>query len=235
MLEQFKWRHKDYVMLINEELKQSYDFVKIKTKIQQSLELIFDNFIEVDDRISLITYGKNVKKLFNLVGYNKNQVQLRNQIKQLEFVEDPKPDSKASQNVDGDVEKLFPRPGQSDLLKALKEVISEFVEGNGGPNDQLKNMKDRNTQVLLLFTSKFDLTRAFRETPDELDKVIFDMHALKINVIIFGYEIGLSRMEQASIKDRFNDFEEPDQVLRPRTYDEQQVFKFVNRLLTFNP
>ena len=65
-------------MLINEEIKESYDVVPIRNKILLSLELIFDQYIEQNDRISLIKYGKNIKKLFNLVAYNRNQTQLRN-------------------------------------------------------------------------------------------------------------------------------------------------------------
>ena len=30
------------------------------------------------DRISIMTYGKNVRKMFNLVSINKNRTQLRN-------------------------------------------------------------------------------------------------------------------------------------------------------------
>jgi len=47
-------------------------------KVQADLELIFDKGLEDKDRISLITYSKNCRRLFSLVEKEKNFVQLRN-------------------------------------------------------------------------------------------------------------------------------------------------------------
>jgi len=76
MLDTFKKKSKDYVFLINEDVKGSEladlnkfeVFFENDVKILKSLEMIFDNFVEPSDRLSLMTYGKNTRKLFNLVG-----------------------------------------------------------------------------------------------------------------------------------------------------------------------
>ena len=44
---------------------------------------MFDKHITKYDNIALMTYGRNTKKLFNLVPVGKNKTQLRNQIKHL--------------------------------------------------------------------------------------------------------------------------------------------------------
>ena len=77
-------------------------------------------------------------------------------------------------------------PSNSNHLKAMKEAIAEFVEASGGPAVQ-HEAKDKTKRVLCIFTSMFDLSQANKE---ELNQVIFNLNALKINVVIFGYEIG---------------------------------------------
>ena len=46
-----------------------------------------------------------------------------------------------------------------------------------------------NTRVLVIFTSKFNLEKEFKQE-EELNNVIFKLHALKIQIIIFGYDLG---------------------------------------------
>jgi uncharacterized protein YjiK len=45
---------------------------------------MFEKGLELKDRISLITYSKNCRRLFSLVEKERNYVQLRNQIMRLE-------------------------------------------------------------------------------------------------------------------------------------------------------
>jgi hypothetical protein len=82
LLEQFNKKSKDYIFLVNEDFTKDNRVInqteKIEYKIKKSLELIFDNYIEHTDRLSLMTYGKNTKKMFSLVGIEKNKTQLRN-------------------------------------------------------------------------------------------------------------------------------------------------------------
>ena len=48
-------------------------------------------------------------------------------------------------------------------------------------------MKDnKNKRVLVIFTSKFNLTNFSKE---DLNQAIMNLHLLEINVIIFGYEL----------------------------------------------
>jgi hypothetical protein len=52
--------------------------------LQGHLDFIFEKGLEFKDRISLITYSKNCRRLFSLVEKERNYVQLRNQIMRLE-------------------------------------------------------------------------------------------------------------------------------------------------------
>ena len=81
LLEQFNQKNKDYIFLVNEEVKPSYREEEnlIENKVQKTLQLIFDEKIESNDRISLMTFkNKRTKVLFNLVGIQKNMTQLKN-------------------------------------------------------------------------------------------------------------------------------------------------------------
>jgi len=87
MIDEYRHRDKDIIFLVNEYTKESNDRSDpIQVKIARSLLYIFDNHVsapvgrELDahrecpgDRISLMSYGKNVRKLFNLVHIKKNR------------------------------------------------------------------------------------------------------------------------------------------------------------------
>ena len=68
VLDEYKKKNKDYIFLVNEDIKPS-QFInkKLDVMIKRHLEQIFDQHMEPNDRLSLMTYGKNTKKLFNLV------------------------------------------------------------------------------------------------------------------------------------------------------------------------
>jgi hypothetical protein len=73
LLDAFQNNNKDYIFLVNEDLKSSRnDADPIEEKLKNTLTLIFKEHIKSEDRISLMTYGKNTKKLFNLVNTHKN-------------------------------------------------------------------------------------------------------------------------------------------------------------------
>jgi uncharacterized protein YjiK len=74
LIESFKYKNKGVVFLVNVEKSMNAEL----TKVQADLELIFDKGLEDKDRISLITYSKNCRRLFSLVEKEKNFVQLRN-------------------------------------------------------------------------------------------------------------------------------------------------------------
>lgn len=82
-------------------------------KISQTLTTVLDNdngAVEDKDRISLIKYARNLRRVFTLVEKDKNFVQLKNQVENLAVDRE--------ENV------------QSQLAKALKATIFEFVRGN---------------------------------------------------------------------------------------------------------
>ena len=75
--------------MVNEEVRPSrFPDDHIDDKIKRSLAYIFDTHVESSnkvalkkqegDRISLMQYGKNVKRMFSLVSINQNKTQLRN-------------------------------------------------------------------------------------------------------------------------------------------------------------
>jgi hypothetical protein len=76
--EQFNKRRKDYMFLVNEDVKHGLEESRIEVKIKRSIELIFDSFVSSEDRISLLSYGRNPKLHFNLVRCQNNRVQLKN-------------------------------------------------------------------------------------------------------------------------------------------------------------
>lgn len=69
----------------------------------------------------------------------------------------------------------------SNLVKALIEVVNEFVAAEKNKQSEMK------ARYVLLFTSKFSIEEASR---DEIRKLCFYLHSLSINLLIFGYEIG---------------------------------------------
>ena len=103
MMDSFKHRNKDIVFLVNINHSAVANNLEI---IKDSLKQIFDKGLEADDRISLITYAKNARIVFSLVGKDQNFTQLRNQINRIE----------ANSNA------------PSNVYKALKEAIKEFKD-----------------------------------------------------------------------------------------------------------
>jgi uncharacterized protein YjiK len=75
-------------------------------KIQQHLHQIFETGLEDRDRISLITYSRNCRRLFSLIEKDRNFVQLKNQIERIEANQKSKP----------------------NLYKAVKEAVKEFLD-----------------------------------------------------------------------------------------------------------
>ena len=84
-----------------------------------------------------MVYGKNTKTLFNLVGVQKNLTQLKNQINEIKFTE-----IKTPTNVGADTDRdkgakdqsfeLDKSNKHSNILKAIKTALNEFIENAGG-------------------------------------------------------------------------------------------------------
>lgn len=172
MLDTFKKKNKDYIFLVNEDVKQSTYNERLDIKITKSLEMIFDLFVDPRDRLALMSYGKNTKKLFNLVSIKDNKTQLRNQINGINLKVSHQSQvlrmEGAENSSDESVDPMDrPQPSNSNLIKAIKESITEFVDN--------KQAVQINKRVLVLFTTKFDLSEVDK---DELQQVIFNLHAL---------------------------------------------------------
>lgn len=78
-----------------------------------------------------MTYRKNTKKLFNLVGIEKNMTQLKNQISKKMLLTSRVPagpqntivsiEDKSEEDLDGAYSK-------QNILRAIQDAINEFVE-----------------------------------------------------------------------------------------------------------
>ena len=81
-------RNRDFVFLVNQSDHIPVDVISerramstLMTKVAQTLSNVLDNengAIEDQDRISLIKYGRNLRRIFTLVEKEKNFVQLKN-------------------------------------------------------------------------------------------------------------------------------------------------------------
>jgi hypothetical protein len=158
----------------------------IEKKIKLALEYIFERHVEFGqnqsnadaltgsggDRVSVMTYGKNVKKLFNLVSMTKNRTQLRNQIGHLQMTEvggknynnklqenKQKSEFKSmntgiqsqAQNRNTD---LYEKSKKGNIIKALETAIAEFID-KGATVQKLDSgsLNDENKRVIVIFTS----------------------------------------------------------------------------------
>ena len=64
-----------------------------------------------------------------------------------------------------------------NLLKALDHAIDEFVD---------HDINGNSIKIIMLLTSQFD----FPSDKKKLDLIIKKLHALKIHLVILGYDIG---------------------------------------------
>lgn len=75
----------------------------------------------------------------------------------------------------------------------MNEAVNEFLEVDVDKSQSKQNARQNNNiRVIVIFTSKFNLSTVDR---NELTSLIFKLHVLKINVVIFGYEIGNEELE----------------------------------------
>jgi hypothetical protein len=81
------------------------------------------------------------------------------------------------------------------LIKALNQAIDEFI-------DKGIDSANQHRRVIIIFTSLFDMPAG---EESKLEKVIRKIHALSINLIIFGYEISKSISSDSQEESRFRD------------------------------
>ena len=93
----FRHRNRDFIFLVNQSEWIDHNNFAAQTmrfripKIRQTLTKILENdngAVEDKDRISLIKYARNLRRIFTLVEKEKNFVQLKNQVETLTVDED---------------------------------------------------------------------------------------------------------------------------------------------------
>ena len=111
-------------------------------KIAQTLTKVLDNengAIEDKDRISLIKYSRDLRRVFTLVEKEKNFVQLKNQVEHLKV------------DRDDSVQ-------QSQVARALKATIVEFVRGSSYWQ-QLNDVSQHETNISISQFSNLNKTQ----------------------------------------------------------------------------
>lgn len=78
----------------------------------------------------------------------------------------------------------------SNLIKAISEATREFYS---------ESKEGKTSRYIIVFTSTFDVDYA---SDDEKKKLIFILHQMKINLIIFGFEIDQSQYQQKVLNDK---------------------------------
>lgn len=74
---------------------------------------------------------------------------------------------------------------ESNLIKALDEAIEEFLKDIKNAEEAQQQKRKR---VIVIFTSKFNIKH---HNVEKVNKTIRKLHALKISLIIFGYQINV--------------------------------------------
>jgi hypothetical protein len=81
--ESFVHKNRDFVFLVNQSVTENRTMVGHISQVRKSLAAVLDNedgAVENQDRIALVTYASNTKRIFSLVEKQKNFTQLRNQV-----------------------------------------------------------------------------------------------------------------------------------------------------------
>ena len=81
--ESFNHKNRDFVFLVNQSVTENRTMVGHISQVRKSLAAVLDNedgAVENQDRIALVTYASNTRRIFSLVEKQKNFTQLRNQV-----------------------------------------------------------------------------------------------------------------------------------------------------------
>lgn len=77
----FQHQNRDFVFLVNQSIEEDLSIKKHISSVKKSLTAVLDDdsgAVESSDRISLVTFAKDSKRIFSLVEKDKNFTQLRN-------------------------------------------------------------------------------------------------------------------------------------------------------------
>ncbi len=81
--ESFNHKNRDFVFLVNQSVTENRTMASHINQVRKSLAAVLDNedgAVEDQDRIALVTYASDTKRIFSLVEKQKNFTQLRNQV-----------------------------------------------------------------------------------------------------------------------------------------------------------
>lgn len=87
LAQSFKHVNREFIFLVNQSDRQGSSMTEHIKRVRLTLLQIMtesEDAIESKDRISLITFAKNLRRIYTLVEKRQNFVQLRNQIKHLQ-------------------------------------------------------------------------------------------------------------------------------------------------------
>jgi hypothetical protein len=87
LAQSFKHVNREFLFLVNQSDRQGSSMTEHIKRVRLTLLQIMtesEDAIESKDRISLITFAKNLRRIYTLVEKRQNFVQLRNQIKHLQ-------------------------------------------------------------------------------------------------------------------------------------------------------
>lgn len=110
---------------------------------------------------------------------------------------------------------------KGNVLKAIHVAIDEFAN-NGAIATKLDAPinNNENRRLIIIFTNHFDIDLE----DEEVLKIILKLHAFRINLMIFGYEIG------TQVGFRNMDIDNP----YADTKDEEKVLKFLKMIDNFD-
>ena len=79
---------------------------------------------------------------------------------------------------------------KGNIMKAMRTAIQEFMN-NGATVQKLDSTadSDENKRLIVIFTSLFEIGEQVPE--DKIKSLMLKLHALRINVIVFGYEMDI--------------------------------------------
>ena len=139
LLKEYEPNDLDIILLVDEEIKAVPDGAQpIDSQVKVDITRIFEEQIEISDtamsrsgntrpailgsdRISLMSYSKNVCKMFNLTEVDENPVHLENQIERLRFKLEPEAQKSK------DASSIQVSMGNTTVVSTIKDVLLKRV------------------------------------------------------------------------------------------------------------
>ena len=88
LVESFRYRNRDFIFLVNQSESMKRYLDKVIAILESFMHEKNEDIIENSDRVSLIKFGRRLRKTFSLVQKDSNFSQLKNNLKKLKFDDD---------------------------------------------------------------------------------------------------------------------------------------------------